>query len=411
MAICTSAAHVSRAEPLTAIARRYGQMLNEPVSLEANQLEPFIEYLTKRSLLLVYGPDRTPVNVGSVTQRLTARPNVSVQDRFLSDPALVTRFGRERDVSLLGTVGVCVELGLIRGETGTIQAYGTLLLEVWRDLGHTDVLTRSVTNPFARNPELAMVLYRRIANEDYLFQREIVGYISEHQEFSFQELVVAAPGLLRRVADGPKTVANRQQRVWLDRQIAFADRANGASSSRASLAFGRRARLPKGRDRTKAPSDQSLLRPLEDMFIPRLEFLVDMGAITKVDRDGLVYRAGPAFGALKELFSRPPNGIELSFFRIVSQLWSKTVTHVTEQDEILARLTPPYRRLRNTSGYAPISDCVILANTLARNPETATIIEVPEATQALLNLSRGDGSHVLINNDRYRKPFTFRIEA
>ncbi len=383
LAVCASVLPTSRSSTPNAVADAYRALLTRRVSVPEERQGEVLSYVRERAMTRKYPH---AADEGAL---------IEIQDYFLSDGELKSRSGAEREQTALQTVQVVRELGLAHPETLIRSTFGDLLVAVAE---RTNVvpfpLGSDGLNPFSANPQLAISAYYQLARNDWGLQEALLGYFQQAEgALSFYAHVCTAAPALLRTASGrvPSTVANRVERDWVTRQIAAADRFDREIGSGGRTA-----------------SEQTLRRPLEDLFLPRLELMVDVGLLIKPDATRFTYAHAPTAATMSTLFDRGPEELDRGYFAAIASALNRNTVSVA-RGELLEHLTSAYEVLKNEAGYASIRESAILANSLSWSSDPWRIVEVAEAFQALSEFARESGPRVRINADRYRRPFTFRL--
>jgi hypothetical protein len=373
----------------------YRNVLRAPITVPSDDLDRVMAYITERAMVSKYNwPSSTKLR-----QALHEGQTIEIQDWFLSDPGLHSWTGAEREQSYVRTVSVCEELELLRGKTMLVHTYGELLVEIAKARGITAPVSGATRNPFERDPVLSLATYYQILRSDFEFQRQMLRHIPQHLEISFQEVCAHADEILRAVSRAtPPSVSNRPERKWLDKRSLAAQkltkRLDEAGWSREG----------------KGASIQTLYRPFEDMFLPRLEFLVDVSALEKRDPSAYRYHAGPAFASLMRLVEGSSAILDDTYFESMAIAYGRAHRALT-LDESIEHLRSAHLRFRNLAGYAPIVESVMYANAMSWERNPWPTLEFSRAFDFLHELARADPPHVRINTDRFRRPATFKIEV
>jgi len=394
LAFCLSCAPVSRPATIDQVGATYRELMTRLVPVPQVEIERVVRYLADRALLPKYGGTATKAREG-----LGRNPRMELQHWLLNDSSLGSATGAEKDQSYQQTVNCCIELGLLREQTCTIQSYGKLLLLLAQETGLLGNLgERSSSQPVSFNcqPPYAMAAYLRVLREDYEIQRQLTMWVPEG-EFTFTALANNATQVLRNVETRtPPTVANREARDWLKRQLLAATKLES------------RIKTVGWQTQTRGQAVQTLYRPMENLFLPRLEFLVDCGFLEKPDPGRYVYRRSAAFPVLVQLFEKGLPDAERAFFRTIASAFGKRTTSVGTND-LIDHLRVAYGKFRNIAGYATILESVVYSNLHRWNHDPWPVIELPECIRSLNELAVASSASVRINSDRFRRPFAFRV--
>ena len=397
LAICASVASPTRGASRSDLGARYLALLQGYGSpIAADEVDRALAYIRSRALVRTYAGSRRPTMAAVTELARDGRLRLELQDRSLMDPSIPSNAGRERGASALKTVDLCDELGLLRVPPGTLQAHGTVLCSVARGASVLPIDRNARENPFSPKPALLATAFFHVLRSDLpilMGLLRLFGHGGQKRAFS-GDLSAEAHVLLAEVEDStPRTAANRDEFRWLDRQRTYATR------------------LARSLD---APGDkksvrlQTMYRPLEDLLLPRLEFLVDVGALTKPRPADFVY----ALTTPGEKFRTDVSGrtwqIEEAYFSSIAYLFNTRFQEIPRH-AIIPHLRTAYGELRNAAGYAPIEEVVLLANAMAFEEGLWHGVEIALAKTALAEAARSDPS-VRIVSDRHRRPGAFRLK-
>lgn len=394
LAACVSAAHPSRGTPTKDLGERYLKTLQEVMQVQPGDADRAIEYIRSRSLVRTYAI-RGEANVEAIHRAATAgQLEMQLQDWLLSDPSLPSSAGRERDAVATGTVELCAELGHLRVPPGTQQTSGRLLTLVAERAGVLPIRSGE-RNPFLPPPAFLAVAYFHVLRSDLPFVRAILdqfrlgtplGFASDLSRAS--EQIVAAVELATS-----RTAANRTLFQWLDKQKAAARRLVEALDHGARAGGG--------------ASLQSKYRPIEDLLLPRLEFMVDMRILTKPSPSEFTYELSSQGAEFRDRLDRPDWTPDRRYFESIGALFGFGAVQVAPE-HMASHLAAAYELLRNVAGYAPIEESVLLANALAWLSGHPALPEMDQVKDALAELARTERT-VRIVSDRHRRPGAFKI--
>lgn len=386
LAFCVANAPRSRPTTVSQVAANYERVLTKPCPVSEDALERVATYISERVYIQKYGGTRG-ATLQAVVDGIASGKTIEMQDWFLSDPAIPSRTGAEKEMSPVKTVAACQELGLLRDKTVTIGNYGELLLEVARERGLLGALEGAGTNPFLPDAAYVTAAFLQVLRHDLDFQAELLRRI-DPQSTSWLVVADRLGAILRDVkARIPSSVANKRIHEWLGRQRLAADKLK----NREGVATG------------------TLLRPVEDLLHSRLEFLVDFGALHKPDPGRYEYARGPAYDGLLDLLEGGDDKIQAQYFRAVAAMWKKRARYLEDEPEVLEHVRRGHKIFKNVAGYAPILESTVYANVSSWGDDPWPIVEISESFRALGRLARTATPRVRINPDRFRRPFTFRI--
>jgi hypothetical protein len=389
--VCASVASDSRTVSSTSLAADYAAVLRRGVALDQSDSARIEAFLAARALVRKYDPHGT---ASSVAQALVSgRLALETQDYWLSRPDIKSGTGGEREQSFLHTVSAAEELAFVvpskrsRGSAGRAIVFGATAVGLLDDHGAV------IGNPFADWPTLHALIYWRILDADRLFIRRLAELL--RSETSFTRLASQSAGMLRAVlADIPNAVTSRRDR---ERVQKLASHATRLSSGLSSSSVGAGAAI------------QTLYRPLEDILLPRIEFMVDVGLLTKSDPYRYTYQPTPAF----KIFSSDVSQSDYSATRYWSTVAAARGVPYDSVDfeGILAHLRPAYLQLKGLTGYANIKDTVGLANVMSAATGPWRIAELRDAEAHLRGHADQMPAGVRLIADRFRKLESFRMEG
>ena len=355
-----------------------------------------LDYIRSRALVRQYA-GRGQATMAAVSALASdGRLRLEFQDWALMDPSIPSTSGRERDASAVKTVELCDELGLLRVPPGTLQTHGTVLCSVARGAGVLPADPNTRDNPFAPRPALLATAFFHVLRSDRVFLLALLRlFANSNRERAFSgDLSAEAEQLLRTVEEGTdRTAANREAFRWFDRQKTYARR------------FARALEEPR---KKRSVTIQTLYRPMEDLLLPRLEFLVDVGALSKPRPADFSYVLTEKGQQFRQHLGQGWD-IETQYFRQIANLLDIRFTEISS-DDVLPHLSTAYAELRNAAGYAPIEEAVLLANAKALAETPWNGVELAAARAALADVARSSTS-VRIVSDRHRRPGAFRIRG
>ena len=363
--------------------------------LARTDVDRALDYIRSRALVTQYA-GRGQAKMKSVEElAVDGRLRLEFQDWALMDGTIPSTAGRERDASATKTVDVCHELGLLRLPPGTLQTHGAVLCHV----------CSRVRNPPCRGRHRTQSVFLQVRRcsrpRSFTFSDQTGDSCGRYFGRSGPPTTTSLS--LATSAHGPKdcspavegstdrTAANREEFRWLDRQRRYAKRLADAL------------RQPQAEQSVKI---QSAYRPIEDLLLPRLEFLVDVGALAKPRPADFTYILTERGEQFYRHLSRDWD-IERDYFRQAASLLEVSFSDITGAD-VLAHLQTAYADLRNTAGYAPIEETVLLANARTLVGRSWHGVELAAAKEALADAARTSSS-VRIVSDRHRRPGAFRI--
>lgn len=368
--------------------------LTEPLS--EGELDRVIAYLRERALIRKY---KAKTADELRIQLETGRTKVQLQDWWLCAPNLRSSTGSEREQSFTKTVAACQELDLLAETTLTVTSYGRLLMDVARERALLDIRSGSEASPFIFEPAFAVVALYRVIVFDLPMQRHLVAILAKGR-LTFQELCLQAERILTELmtSDIPNSPGTRDVRRWITKEIANARKLSD---------YVRKDGGAKGGETTI----QTLYRPFEDMFLPRLEFMVDAGLAVKPEAAHYIYDPSPHLEAWKELLAGGAEAMEDSYFSVVARTHAKTSQRLSGATAILKHMSVGFSKYRGITGYAPILEAVMYSNLATWGNEPWSYIEMKDAMETLRALSAADEPSVRILSDRYRRPEAFTLIA
>ena len=392
-ALCVERAPRSRSSTAVQLAKTYADRLQRTIQVPPEAMERVRHYLIDRVLADRYLDDRSDRR--SILERLAAGDRVlQLQDWYLSDPNLPSSAGRQKDDSFERTVAACAEIQLISSTTLTIDPYGSLIVALAREDKIIEAFEDSVVveNPFRPQSSTALALGFQLLRCDWVFLRELAKRFPD-RAFSFRDEIASdALGILQSIAAAvPPSPANRASSTWLAKQVEHAKR------------IGQLLR------HENAGKRQTLFRPLEDTFVPRLELFVDLGILLKPERGRFVYEKAAKFSRFSAMISGSPTTLESEFFAVITELWNRPVDRLEGDLEILDHLRPAAERLKGITGYVGIVEATIYANAMSVRSTSGRVVEVGKATEAVRRLAALERPPVRIIADRFRRPRDFAL--
>lgn len=388
-ALCIEGAPRSRTTSAANLARIYGARVRTRVSAPADRREALRKYLVDRGLVPKYGSAGAPT-IDALLARLIEGEELEVQDFWLSSDTVRSSAGAERESSLVRTVSTCVELGLLTPGKLSLTSWGEVLLT----LASLEALL-SGQNPFEPSPAYCWAAYFLVLRSDWAFSGAVLRALPE-MRFGFREdILPKATSIIESVLRAtPASASNRSARAWLTRQLQSARRLDVRSLE-------------------LQPSDsvdtKTLLRPLEDVFLPRLEFMVDVGILTKPDPGRFTYERGPSYEAFSELVAGSQTRLDHSFFTTVARASGRDGTAVEAPDGVAAHLAQSARALKGVTGYAPIHETVTLANLTGWARDPWMYVEIETAEAALRSLATATPVRARLLSDRFGRAHTFSL--
>jgi len=159
----------------------------------------------------------------------------------------------------------------------------------------------------------------------------------------------------------------------------------------------------------------------EQTTIPRLEWLVDVGAAERVEpRTWRFTEAGLKLTELTqayeaEMAKRYPENVmrailDLWFFGYVSRAYGHMPSQNVGRDKFVTFIWPAYRRLAGVGGYCLLRPLLLYANILSINNDQSLFLEHEEATKLLEETYQLDSSALQYTIDRYNTDYQIKIE-
>jgi hypothetical protein len=396
LALCVSKAPPVRPTSAERLASAYAEALRKPVSVPHEDVQRIVSYIGERALVRKYMKGGT---LETIRSRLEHGGSfIEAQDWYLSDPSLQSMTGSEKDDSFVKTVAACAELGLISDKTFTREIFGDLIIAIAEDRGLLNNSVESGHNPFRADPAYAAAAYFRILTYDFIFQRELVRMIPE-AGITFTALCEKLVDLLATIAREIGVSLNQSNRAaqrWLTARLKSAGELNER------LADVRWKESP-------GVAIQTLYRPFEDLLYPRLEFLVDLGALRKPNPGRYEYIPASGLPALLQLLNRPPEHMMGAFFGVIATMHLRAVKRITAPLEVLEHLRPGFSRFKGITGYAPIAEATIYANMKGWDNDPWPVVEIETSHSALRELATVEPPTARVLADRFRRPETFSI--
>jgi hypothetical protein len=394
-AIAVERASRTRALPASSLADLYGARVQKRVAVPENERPRVVQYLSDRGLADRYIGSKP--NAAAVAI-MAGEPVVEIQDYCLSDPSLPSQTGREKGESAIKTIAAAVDIGLLAERTLTVTSFGHLVSTLATDEGVFDGLDATGrANPFSPRQSLTAAVMLGVIRNDFPFQNALASRISV-SPFSFRDHVLAVADEVFRDVQKlvPASPANREYTAWLQQQL---KKVKDLSARRGSSAAAK----------VRSVATPTLIRPLEDVFLPRLEFWVDFGLLRKLDPGKYVYNTSPALEFFRTFCRRGPDGWASTFFDLLRTIDGSGGEVIEAPNEVLSHLRPSFQRLRGHTGYASIVDSTVDANLRSRASGQSRFLEVDAAIETLKALAVATPPAVRIISDRFRRPHDFTI--
>jgi hypothetical protein len=150
-------------------------------------------------------------------------------------------------------------------------------------------------------------------------------------------------------------------------------------------------------------SRETLIRPLEDVFLSRLEFLVDLIALRKPHPGRYQYEWDDRLAPLRALLSGDADDLNRKYFGLVVAR-ARSADALERPDEVLEHIRPAVKALRGLTGYSGITESVILANMTALSGSDPKYVEVDVCITGLRQLAANRGAKIRLIADRFRRP-------
>jgi len=159
----------------------------------------------------------------------------------------------------------------------------------------------------------------------------------------------------------------------------------------------------------------------EQTTIPRLEWLVDVGAAERVEsRTWRFTEAGrkltELIGAYEaEIAKRYPENVmpailDLWFFRYVSHAYGYMPSQEVGQDKFVTFIWPAYQQLAGVGSYCLLRPLLLYANILSLHNHQGLFLEYEKATKLLEDTYQSDPASLQYTIDRYNTDYQIRIE-
>ena len=388
-ALCIEGAPRSRTTSAANLARTYGARIRTRVSVPADRRKALRRYLLDRGLVPKYGSVGAPT-MDALLARFTEGEELEVQDLWLSSDAVRSSAGAERESSLIRTVATCVELGLLTPGKFSLTSWGEVLLT----LASLEALL-SGKNPFEPSPAYSWAMYFLILRSDWAFSGALLRALPA-MRFGFREdILPKATTIIESVLRAiPASASNRSARAWVTRQLQSARRLDLRSNEL---------------KQSDSVDTKTLLRPLEDVLLPRLEFMVDVGILDKPDPGRFTYVRGPSYDAFSGLVVGSQTMLDHRYFTTVARASGRYGTAVEAPDSVAAHLAQSASALKGVTGYAPIHETVTLANMSGWARDPWMYVEVETAEAALRSLASATPVRARLLSDRFGRAHTFSL--
>jgi hypothetical protein len=395
---CTMGAHPTRTSNQVQLGRSYAARVTVQVPVQGVDVDLVLKYLTNRALIRKYAPPGRGATVGVLRDLFSSgMGTVELQDFLLSSPQCRSSTGAEREQSFQRTVAACQELGFITRH-GTLDSFGRVLIHI-AELAGARLVPDAAPSPFRFNPALAMVGCYPLITRDAGLLGPLIASLPE--SFSFSEVAGRTLTVLTMALKlVPVTPPTRDIRGWLKKQLVaaerLADRLSGSQSDSTP-------RVQAHHGGTQG-AIQTLYRPMEDLLLPRLELLVEAGALTKPDRFKYEYASADGLVEMTAALYDPDTNY-FAYWRRFAREWRQ----LTEPADVFAHLSQAYERYKPLSGYAPILECVHFANAAAFLAGGCwSYVEIHDAIAAMRSGSATTPPTVRLIADRFRRPYSFR---
>ncbi|MCK4402662.1 MAG: hypothetical protein KAV98_02715 [Dehalococcoidia bacterium] len=159
----------------------------------------------------------------------------------------------------------------------------------------------------------------------------------------------------------------------------------------------------------------------EQTTIPRLEWLVDVGAVERVEsRTWRFTEAGLKLTELTQAYeaemakSYPENVmaaiLNLWFFGYVSRAYGYMPSQNVGRDKFMPFVWPAYQQLAGVGSYCLLRPLLLYANILSLHNHQGLFLEYEEATKLLEDTYQSDPAALQYTIDRYNTDYQLRIE-
>jgi hypothetical protein len=159
----------------------------------------------------------------------------------------------------------------------------------------------------------------------------------------------------------------------------------------------------------------------EQTTIPRLEWLVDVGAAERVEsRTWHFTEAGLKLTELTqayeaEMAKRYPENLmaailNLWFFGYVGRAYGYMPSQNVGRDKFMTFIWPAYQQLAGVGGYCLLRPLLLYANILSLHNHQGLFLEYEEATKLLEDTYQSDPAALQYTIDRYNTDYQIRIE-
>lgn len=159
----------------------------------------------------------------------------------------------------------------------------------------------------------------------------------------------------------------------------------------------------------------------EQTTIPRLEWLVDVGAIERVEsRKWRFTKAGLKLAELTrayitEIGKRYPENamgalLDLWFFKFAAGAYGTKQLRNVDREHFICFIWPAYKQLAGVGGYCLFRPLLLYANIMSGSNHQGLFLEYEGATKLLEELYQLDPSALQYTIDRYNTDYQLRIE-
>lgn len=159
----------------------------------------------------------------------------------------------------------------------------------------------------------------------------------------------------------------------------------------------------------------------EQTTIPRLEWLVDAGAVELVSaRTWRFTELGLRLSALTQAYAaemkkRYPENVMSAlldswFFEFVTQAYGKASPQEIGRHNFLAFIQPAYKKLVGVGGYCLLRPLLLYSNILSLCDSRSLFLEYDRATELLEDIYQSDPTALHYTIDRYNTDYQIRLE-
>lgn len=380
LAAVTAASSDSQASTLERVSRSYAGLIRRELSPPVERTAELLDYLRKQRLWKRYG---------SLKQATTwpEGARIEQQDYWLADPEIPSATGAITDEVIDEPPQLAVALRLVRERNYTRTDRGRALLVALGDHkvsalreGSSDWGIES--NPFILGPAPRAVLLYALLDADYDFVRA-----------AFKVAPVGGDFTRGTFADSLNDACRQLRQEWVRRAR------TGTERKQLDRLESWAREIDKGR---RSGKEWGGGRPPDQLATLRLEPLVDLGLITKLDRATYRYRLTAGQQAFFQAIRDQSNADEFlseSLFGALVQSGSHTPSRASDE-EVWELMEDAYRHLRSRLGFASFTEVALVAIGRLLDKDNGRYFEVGDGVRVVRARQREEPRSVRLGPSR-----------